>query len=92
MRMASISFLGGLTGIGQRWRTLDVFFDVSMTSTILVLLLPLTGCTGAQTYDPPFNPNEKAEKQIPPFMAWECQGIYPDRRLFMPIRNVRMLG
>lgn len=74
MQMASISFLGGLSGIGQRWRTLDVFFDVSMTPTILVLLLPLTGCTGAQTYDPPFNPNEKAEKQIPPFYGMGIPG------------------
>lgn len=74
MRMALISFFEGRKCSGRGWWTLYVSFHVPMTLPSLVLLLPLAGCTGAQSYDPPFNPNEKAEKQIPPFYGMGMPG------------------
>lgn len=40
----------------------------------IALALSLEACTSAKSYDPPFNPNEKAEKQIPPFYGMGMPG------------------
>lgn len=43
--------------------------------TLAAMAIALSGCAASpQSYDPPFNPNEKAEKQIPPFYGMGMPG------------------
>ena len=58
------------------WKQPDGSIATSLKKSFstIGLLTPLLACTGAQSYDPPFNPNEKAEKQIPPFYGMGMPG------------------
>lgn len=49
--------------------------NITRYFTVAAIGAALVGCAASpQSYEPPFNPNEKAEKQIPPFYGMGMPG------------------